>query len=144
MANRQRQNKIKRSGEENHDFDYGFAIIELQNSLNRLKNRKTAGLDEILTEEIKNFGSVTMQWILSLLNACANRHRLPRFWRQARVVALLKPGKIPLSPKSFRPISRLCRLYKLYERMILNRLSPIYRLLMTQSTIGDCLRRSTT
>ena len=50
---------------------------------------------------------------------------LPRLWRQTRVVALLKPGKDPSSPKSFRPISLLCHLYKLYERLILNRLSPI-------------------
>ena len=32
--------------------------------------------------------------------------------------------KDPLRPKSFRPISILCHLYKLYERLILNRLSP--------------------
>ena len=46
-------------------------------------------------------------------------------WRQAHGVALLKPGKDPSSPKNFRPISLLCHLYKLYERLILNRLSPI-------------------
>ena len=96
--------------------------MELQNSLNHLKNGKAAGLDEILTEEIKNFGPVTTQWVVSLLNACARTHRLPRLWRQARVVALLKPG--PSSPKSFIPFSLLCHLYKLYERLILNRLSP--------------------
>ena len=50
---------------------------------------------------------------------------LPILWRQARVVALLKPGKDPSSPNSFRPISLLCHLYKLYERLTLNRLSPI-------------------
>ena len=66
-----------------------------------------------------------MQWVLSLLNACARTHRLPRLWRQARVVALLKPGKDPSSPKSFRPISLLCHIYKLYERLLLNRLSPV-------------------
>ena len=87
--------------------------MELQNSLKHLKNGKAAGLDEILTEEIKNFGAVTTQWVLNLLNACARTHRLPRLWRQARVVALLKPGKDPSSPKSFRPISLLCHLYKL-------------------------------
>ena len=96
-----------------------------QNPLKHLKNGKAAGLDENLTGEIKNFGPVTMQWVLSLLNACARTHRLPRLWRQARVVALLKPGKDPSRPKSFRPISLLCHLYKLYERLILNRLSPI-------------------
>ena len=125
VPNRQRQSKIKRCGQENHDFDDDFTIIELQTSLKHLKNGKAAGLDEILTEEIKNFGPVTTQWVLNLLNACARTHRLPRLWRQARVVALLKPGKDPSSPKSFRPISLLCHLYKLYERLILNRLSPI-------------------
>ena len=90
-----------------------------------MKNGKAAGLDEILTEEIKNFVPVTTQWVLSLLNACTRTHRLPRLWRHERVVALLKPGKDPSSPKSFRPISLLCHLYKLDERLILNRLSPI-------------------
>ena len=76
VPNRQRQSKIKRCGQENHDFDDDFTIIELQNSLKHLKNGKAAGLDEILTEEIKNFGPVTMQWVLSLLKACTRTLRL--------------------------------------------------------------------
>ena len=112
VPNRQRHSKIKRCGQENHDFDVDFTIIELQNSLKLLKNGKAAGLDEILTEEIKNFEPVTMQWVLSLLNTCARTHRLPRLGRQARVVALLKPGKDPSNPKSFRPIFLLCHLYR--------------------------------
>ena len=125
VPNRQRQSKIKRCGQENHDFDDDFTIIELQNSLKHLKNGKAAGLDDILTEEIKNLGPVKMQWVLILLNACARTVRLLRLWRQACVVAFLKPGKDPSSPKSFKPISILCHLYKLYERLILNRLSPV-------------------
>ena len=66
-----------------------------------------------------------MHWVLSLLNTCTRTDRLPRLWRLARVVALLKPGKDPSSPTSFRPISLLCHLYKLYESLILDRLSPI-------------------
>ena len=64
-----------------------------------------------------------MQFVLNLLNACARTHRLQRFWRQARVVALLKPGNDPSSPKSFTSVSILCHLYKLFERLILNCLS---------------------
>ena len=156
VPNRQRQSKIKRCAQENHDFDDDFTIIELQNSLKHLKNGKAPGLDEILTEENKNVGPVTMQWVLILteeiknvgpvtmlqwvlilLNACARTHRLPRlWWRQARVVALLKPGKDPSSPKSFRPISRLCHLYKLYERLILNRLSPVIKYVLIPEQAG--------
>ena len=42
-----------------------------------------------------------------------------------RVVAILKPGKDPREAKSYRPISLLCHLFKLFERLILNRLGPI-------------------
>ena len=75
VPNRQRQSKIKRCGQENHDFHDDFTTIELHNSLlKHLKNGKAAGLDEILIQEIKNFGPVTMQWVLSLLNACTRTH----------------------------------------------------------------------
>ena len=68
VPNRQRQSKIKRCGQENHDFDDDFTIIKLQNSFMHVNNGKDAGLDEILTDEIKNFGPVMMQWVLILLN----------------------------------------------------------------------------
>ena len=45
VPNRQRQNKIKRCGQENDDFDDDFVTIEIQNSLKHLKNGKAAGLD---------------------------------------------------------------------------------------------------
>ena len=75
---------------------------------------------------------------MSLLNACARTLRLPRLWREARVVALalLKPGKDPSIPKSFRPISLLCHLYKQYERLILNRLSPVIEHILIPKQAG--------
>ena len=33
-------------------------------------------------------------------------------------------GKNSAKPKSYRPISLLCHMYKLYERLILNRIAP--------------------
>ena len=144
VPNRQRQSKIKRCSQETHDFDDDFTIVALQNSLKHPKNGKAAGLDEILTEEIKNFGPVTTQWVLSLLNACARTHRLPILWRQARVVALLKPRKDTSSSKSFRPISLLCHPYKMYERLILNRLSPIIEHALIPEQVGFRLGKSCT
>ena len=38
VPNRQRHIKIKRCGQENHNFDDDFTIVELQNSLKHLKN----------------------------------------------------------------------------------------------------------
>ena len=87
---RQRHSKIKRCSQENHDFDDDFTTIEL---LKTPENGRALGLDEIMTEKIKNFGPVTTQWALNQLNTCARTHRLPRLWRHSGIVALLKPER---------------------------------------------------
>ena len=47
-----------------------------------------------------------------------------KIWRHSKIIAILKPGKDSAIPKNYRPISLLCHMYKLYERMILNRIAP--------------------
>ena len=49
--------------------------------------------------------------------------KFPKIWRKSKVIAILKPGKDSTQPKSYRPISLLCHTYKLFERMMLNRLN---------------------
>lgn len=56
------------------------------------------------------------------MNNCMLTRNIPKIWRKTRIIALLKPGKDPAYAKSIRPISLLCHLYKLFERLILNRL----------------------
>ena len=60
-----------------------------------------------------------------MFHACIRENNIPKVWRKAKTIAILKPGKNPQEPKNFRPISLLCHTYKLLERMILNRLLPI-------------------
>ena len=78
----------------------------------------------------------TGSWILNLFNKCANTNKIPKGWRKARVVALLKPGKDPATSKSHWPISLLCILYKLYERMIMARIAPIVEEQLTPDQAG--------
>ena len=61
---------------------------------------------------------------MQLFNNCATSFTVTKMWKTAKVVVhvLLKPGKDLESPKSYRPISLLCNLYKLYERMIVSRI----------------------
>lgn len=76
-------------------------------------------------EQIKHFGPDTKEWLLQLFNHCRENFRIPKLWKKSKVVALLKPGKDPNSANSYRPISLLCHLSKLYERLILNRISNV-------------------
>ena len=56
-----------------------------------------------------------------MLNVCFTENRIPNVWRQSKIIAILKLGTIP---KRYRPISLLCHMYKLYEHLILNRITP--------------------
>nr|CAH7713566.1 unnamed protein product [Callosobruchus chinensis] len=47
---------------------------------------------------------------------------MPKAWRKSKIIALLEPGKDPELPSSYHPISLLCHMFKLYGRLILNRI----------------------
>ena len=99
-------------------FTRAFTAAELDIGIRVLKNGKAPGLDDIQTELIKQFGPKARDWLLRFVNNCTATKKIPKLWRQAKVVALLKPGKDPSVAKSFRPISLLCHTYKLFERLI--------------------------
>ena len=120
-----------------------FSLEELQEAMEHLKLGKAAGLDGISTEIIKHFGPKTQQWILDLFNICATSCRIPKTWRKAKVVAILKPGKDPNNKKSYRPISLLCILLKLYERLIMGRMSDDLEDKLTPDQAGFRPGRST-
>lgn len=65
-----------------------------------------------------------MSWLLELYNTCWAERSIPKLWLKARVVAVPKPGKPREDAKSYRPISLLCCPFKLYERLILNKIGP--------------------
>ena len=104
-------------------FARPFTAVEIHIGIRVLKNGKAPGLDDIQTELIKQFGTKTRNWLLRFFNNCTETKIIPKIWRQAKVVALLKPRKDPSVAKSFRPISLLCHIYTLFERLILNRIT---------------------
>ena len=59
-----------------------------------------------------------------MLNIFFMENKIPTIWGQSKIIAILKPGKDSSIPKNYRPIFLLCHTYKLYERMILNRIAP--------------------
>ena len=59
-------------------------------------------------------------------------------------MALLKPGKDPSIPKNFRPISLLSHTYKLFERLLLNRIGPVIDELLIPEQAGFRPGKSTT
>ena len=71
-------------------------------------------------------------------NVCFTGNKIPKIWRQSKIIAILMAGKASAIPKNYRPISLLCHIYKLYKQMILNRISPVVeeRLIKEQSSFS--------
>ena len=104
---------------------YPFTEEEYKKGIATLKNNKAAGRDDVLVEQLKHLGPKANKWLHGMLNKCFTENKIPKIWRQSKIIAILKPGKDSAIPKNYRPISLLCHTYKLYERMILNRIAPL-------------------
>lgn len=93
---------------------------ELDAAIKVTKNNFT-GLDNIWLSRLSTWSSCShmalwdTQWMHVL--------KIPTIWRKVKVIALLKPDKARVSPKSYRTISLLCPIYNLFGPLNLNRLT---------------------
>ncbi len=120
-----------------------FTQTEIESAISMLKTNKAPGPDYIHNEFIIHLGPAAVTWLLSFLNFCHSQLRIPRIWRRSNVIALLKPGKPDDDAKSYRPISLLCAIYKLLERLILMRIEPILETQLPHEQAGFRKKRST-
>lgn len=68
-------------------------VFELEEARKTVKMNKAAAVDDIRTEEIKQFGPRTLECLLQLMNNCIVEFKISKLWRQPSIAALLKPGK---------------------------------------------------
>ena len=113
-----------------------FSEEEYRKGIAALKNNKAAGIDDILVEQLKNLGPKAHKWLHTMVNTCFIENKIPKIWRQSKIIAILKPGKDSAIPKNYRPISLLCHTYKLYERLILDRVSPLLEQHLIKEQVG--------
>lgn len=96
---------------------------ELWKQIRSLKCRKSPGPDSIPNIILKNLPHKCIVLLTKILNGCLNICYYPSSWKIAKVIAIRKSGKSSFLPGSYRPISLLCTLGKVFERLILSRLS---------------------
>ena len=88
-------------------------------------------------------GTALKSWFNKFLSFCMRQFKLPKIWRRALVVAILKPNKPTANPKSYRSISLLCIAYKILERLIYARVTPIMDQLPPRKQAGFRRGKST-
>lgn len=96
---------------------------ELAEEIKKLPSRKAPGTDNIQNIILKNIPKKAIVQIMYIINASLKLAHFTTHWKTGLITPILKPGKKGSEPSSYRPISLLCTLSKLTEKIILKRLN---------------------
>lgn len=107
---------------EHHPLTKPVTTQEIKLHLEKMKY-KASGEDTINTILIKQ-AAFTYLWHLGLLvTSCITTGHFPLPWKTALVTMIHKPGKDPHNVTTYRPISLLSHIGKLFERILTSHLS---------------------
>ena len=81
-----------------------------------LKFSKAPGPKGIPNRAFKHLPQRKVSFLAQVFNAVLHTHHFPQVWKHAQVVCILKPEKDPVLPSSFRPISLLDTIGKLFGK----------------------------
>ncbi|GFW36664.1 putative RNA-directed DNA polymerase from transposon BS [Trichonephila clavipes] len=107
----------------NHIFINKFTLRELNFALRAMDHRKSPGPDGIHGFMIGHLGPHGMQKRLDIFNFSWKIGRLPRDWKRAIIIPILKPGKDTSTSASYRHIALTSFVCKLMKRRVLARLN---------------------
>jgi hypothetical protein len=74
---------------------------------------------------LKQLGPRSKRWLKEFYSDILLTNTLPPNFNRSKIIAILKPQKSADDPKSYRPIALLSCVYKLLERLIYTRISPL-------------------
>ncbi|GFT33200.1 putative RNA-directed DNA polymerase from transposon X-element [Trichonephila clavipes] len=108
----------------NHIVNYQPTVMEKE-SLSSTHNT-SPGPDGISYELLRHLNEDSLVSLLYLFNRIWREQVYPTQWQEAIVIPILKPGKDPKNPLSYRPIALTSCLCKTLERVVNARL--VYQL----------------
>lgn len=115
--NNPRKQKIRRT-----DNIRKFTKEEMENAGKALKSGKAPGPDGIPPEIIKLLIKNIPETLLAIMNNILKKQKIPKKFKEAKVILIWKSGKSPETATSFRTICLINTLAKLFELLIKLRL----------------------
>jgi hypothetical protein len=95
---------------------------EVREAIRALKVSKAPGPNFNPNRAFKHLIQRELSMIVLIFNAVLLTHHFPTLWNHARVISILKQGKYPALPSSYRPISVLDTIGKVFEKILLSRI----------------------
>ena len=93
----------------------------LESTISGTKN-KAPGLDKVATQSLKQLPAVALRFLLVIFNACLLHGHFPAPFKSSVITMIPKPSKDLSLPSSYRPISLLSTIGKIFERILASRL----------------------
>lgn len=139
---KEKLSKLKKEAVRRGMISAPFTLDEINIAITK-QTGKSTGVDEIFPEFYKHFGPHTRVWLVSFFNNILENGNIPPILKNAKIIAVCKPGK-PKDLQSYRSTALLSITYKLLERLILNRISPIIDQIIPVDQAGFRPNRSCT
>ncbi|GBO98603.1 Probable RNA-directed DNA polymerase from transposon X-element [Eumeta japonica] len=95
-----------------------FEFREVQNVIANLNPKKAPGIDGISNKMLIELPRVAVRILLFIFNAMLRLEYFPNNWKVAVVKMIPKPGKDLTKAESYRPISLLPTMSKLFENYL--------------------------
>ena len=105
--------------------EHKITAEQVCSALMSTKNMKAPGFDGVFNMVLKKLSNRVHLLLSSIFNRCLELHYYPSIWKIAKIIPIRKPGKDPTLASSYRPISLLSSLGKLFEKLILNRMMKV-------------------
>jgi len=94
----------------------------VQEATRCLKGRKALSPNSSPKRALERLPQRAVSFLVLILSSILLTRHFPTAWNYAQVVSVLKPGKDPALPKSYRPISLLDAIGKLFLKILLARI----------------------
>lgn len=102
--------------------------LEVTKEISNSNRKKAPGADEITSEILKELPRKGVIMLTQIFNACLRLKHVPKCFKTSQIIMLLKPGKPAETVSSYRPISLLPTISKIFEKLLLKRLKPLVNL----------------
>ena len=106
-----------------NSFCSPFSLTELSTAISNFSSSTASGPDQIAYPLLKHLPEPAQFLLVSLFNRSWHSHTFPFYWKPTTIIPIHKRGKPTSSPSFFRPISLASCISKLFERLILSRLT---------------------
>ena len=95
---------------------------EVHEAMKGIEVSKASGPNGIPKRALKLLPQGAVFLLAQLFNAVLRTHHFPQVWKYTRLISILKPGKDPALHSSYRRISLLDMIGKIFEKIVLARI----------------------